>query len=348
MTVRQKQTKMAAEIQELSRTLNTGDPPLVSIVTPSLNQGRFIERTIRSVLAQDYPRIEYIVVDGMSDDETSNVLKEYEPYITKIIREPDTGQANAINKGFKAANGEILAWLNSDDCYFSASTVSDAVSFLRSRPDCDLVYGRRKFIDADGHHIAKIRPFREFSYDILKRWGYIPQECCFWTTQIYERAGGFVDESYDVAMDYELWLRMLKNGAHFVSLNQFLGLYRAHPEAKSIAKWRSTGLAEVATVQTRYCERTSTPFQMNVTSVDYYSGIKCTNSHPILSGVRNAIWAVLESGLAMIRNGTPLDRWTYSKEAKLLARHFSESDNHRPAVTRQDALVTRHPLEVYQ
>jgi len=290
--------------------LNTGSSqPLVSIVTPSFNQGRFIERTIRSVLAQDYPRIEYIVVDGMSSDETGSVLQKYEPQITRVIREPDSGQAQALNKGFEAASGTILAWLNSDDCYFSASTVSEAVSYLTSQP-CDFVYGRRQHIDETGYRIPKVRPFRQFSSETLKMWDYIPQECCFWTSQAYQQAGGYLDEAYEIAMDYELWLRMLKHGARFLAVDQFFGLYRHHAEAKSASKWQSTGLNEVASIQRKYCERTLSPREMHVASVDHYTGIKLSRI-PMLSIIGSTIWSLMEkSNVAATKESLPLDCWT--------------------------------------
>jgi Glycosyltransferases, probably involved in cell wall biogenesis len=292
--------------------------PLVSIVTPSRNQGKFIERTIRSVLAQNYPHIEYIVVDGMSSDETTNILKKYEPYITRIIREADTGQSNALNKGFQAATGEILAWLNSDDCYSSDSAVSEVVPFLGDNA-CDLVYGRRKHIDAQGNGVAFARPFRQFSYDTLKRWGYIPQECCFWTSEIYQRAGGFVDETYKMAMDYELWMRMLKNGARFLAVDRQVGFYRVHSESKSVANWKTKGLQEVARVQTEYCETVLTPQEMHLASIDYYTGIQCSHV-PIFNTIVGALWSLMEKRVVPFKGSMPLDGWTYG-DANLLERN---------------------------
>lgn len=284
--------------------------PLVSIVTPSFNQGRFIERTIQSVLAQDYPHIEYIVVDGMSSDETRNVLQKYQTRISRVIHEPDAGQSHALNKGFQTANGTVLAWLNSDDCYSSALAVSQAVSCL-SKQGCDLVYGRRRYIDAAGYQIPKIRPFRKFSLEALKQWDYIPQECCFWTKQAYGQAGGFLDEAYEIAMDYELWLRMLKSGARFQAVNRFFGLYRLHAEAKSASKWQSTGLDEVASIQKKYCEGTLSPLEMHVASVDYYTGFRLSRI-PVLKDIGSLAWSLLEKSQYVMSNGAPLDAWTYA------------------------------------
>ena len=136
------------------------EAPLVSIVTPSLNQGPFIEETIRSVLGQDHPRLEHIVVDGGSTDETIRILERYRSRL-RFVSEPDAGQAAAINKGFRSSKGEILAWLNSDDVY-EPGAVSAAVAFLGERPDLMLVYGDATLMDAQGRVIgpcAHVEPF---------------------------------------------------------------------------------------------------------------------------------------------------------------------------------------------
>lgn len=259
----------------------------------------------------------------MSSDDTTNILKKYEPYITRIIREPDAGQANALNKGFQTATGEILAWLNSDDCYSSESAVSEAVSFLGNNA-CDLVYGRRKHIDADGYHVSIPRPFRPFSYDALTRWGYIPQECCFWTNEIYQRSGGFIDETYKMAMDYELWMRMLKNGARFLAVDRQVGFYRIHSKSKSVANWQSTGLPEVARVQNQYCDRALSPLDMHHTSLDYYTGLNLSH-HPFLRRLRDAVWSLVERSLKYTCDRrSPLDSWVYRSESKIARMHTSE------------------------
>src|SRR5438128_8552250 len=122
--------------------------PLVSIVTPSYNQGRFIEDTIRSVLAQDYPNLEYIVVDGGSTDHTLDVLRRYEGRL-RWVSEPDRGQSEAINKGFRMARGEIVSWLNSDDTYVPGA-IGKAVAHLGARPEVVMVYGEGYLLDEGG------------------------------------------------------------------------------------------------------------------------------------------------------------------------------------------------------
>src|SRR6266540_5681455 len=123
--------------------------PKVSVITPSFNQGQFLEASIRSVLEQDYPNIEYIVVDGGSKDESVEVIKKYQDHLTWWVSEKDKGHADALNKGFSHATGEILAWLNSDDIYFP-NAVSEAVSVIKAHPHVGMVYGAAELIDDSG------------------------------------------------------------------------------------------------------------------------------------------------------------------------------------------------------
>src|SRR4030095_6506219 len=134
--------------------MNQDDRPLVSIITPSFNQARYIEATIQSVLSQDYPRIEYLIVDGGSTDETVEIIKKYEGRLAWSVSEQDQGQTDAINKGFGHTNGQILAWLNSDDTY-EPGAVSAAVKYLLDHPDVGMVYGDCNFINEDGRVIGK-------------------------------------------------------------------------------------------------------------------------------------------------------------------------------------------------
>lgn len=301
----------------------TNDLPLVSIVTPSFNQAKFLERTIRSVLAQDYPRIEYIVIDAMSTDDTPQVLQKYERFITKIVREPDKGQSDAIDKGFKIASGDILTWINSDDCYCSSTVVSKAVAALRSNSEYDLVYGRRKYIDEHGY-LALVRPFREFDYEALKLSCYLPQECCFWSREIYERAGGFIDQSYNFAMDYELWMRLLENGAKFLAIRDFFGLYRLHQNAKSVAQWETVGLKEIPRVYERYCEKVLSPGEMYDAYMDYHAGFNRFRN-PRLERTRELLSSTLEKMRAASNGFGPLDSWTFRRDVRLFGRGAEHS-----------------------
>jgi glycosyltransferase involved in cell wall biosynthesis len=225
--------------------------PRVSIVTPSYNQGKYIERTILSVLKQDYQNIQYIVLDSRSTDQTHRILNRYRKQIDIVIEEKDNGQSDAINKGFAKADGEILAWLNSDDLYAAPDVVSKAVEHLVKNPQTDLAYGKRYYIDRSGwFHVSY--PYREFNEAQLNAACYIPQECCFWTREIYDRAGSYINLNYQFAMDYELWLRFLKHGARFESIDAVFGYFRWYEEQKSVDIWETVGIPEIARLQTEY------------------------------------------------------------------------------------------------
>jgi glycosyltransferase involved in cell wall biosynthesis len=211
-------------------THGTEDLPLVSIVTPSLEQGRFIEDAIRSVLDQDYPRIEHIVVDGGSADETLDVLQRY-PHLT-WVSEPDDGQADAVNKGFRMANGEVFGWLNADDMYVGGA-VATAVAALRET-GAGLVHGGWRQIDEDGATIRDIRPVAYDQQAELNDRNAVCQPGAFFTRSAFEAVGG-LDASYRYAMDYELWLKL---GARFpvTHVDAILGAYRLHPASKTVAE----------------------------------------------------------------------------------------------------------------
>ena len=184
------------------------ESPLVSVVTPSLNQGRFIGDAVRSVLGQDYPRIEYLVVDGGSTDGTLAVLAGHDGAI-RWISEPDHGQAAAINKGFRLASGEVLAWLNSDDLY-EPQAVSAAVAYLQAHPDTAMVYGDATHVDAQDEEIGPCAYVGPFDLDrLVHESDYIVQPAAFFRRSAFEAVGG-LDESLHWGMDYDLWLKIAR------------------------------------------------------------------------------------------------------------------------------------------
>lgn len=209
------------------------DLPLVSIVTPSFNQGRFIADTIESVLSQDYPRIEYIIVDGGSTDETLDVLQRYHDRL-RWVSGPDQGQSGAINKGWRQTKGEIIAWLNSDDTYLPGA-VGQAVAFLQEHPEVDAVYGDCDYIDLEGHFL---RPYPARPYDYLElvrtAVNYIPQPATFIRRCALESIG-YLDETLHYIMDLDCWLRLGSQCA-LAYLPVRLATLRLHPKAKSVHK----------------------------------------------------------------------------------------------------------------
>jgi glycosyltransferase involved in cell wall biosynthesis len=285
------------------------DIPLVTIVTPSFNQGSYIERTILSVLKQDYPKVEYFVLDSLSNDETSSILNKYESQITKVIREKDKGQGDAINKGFSMGHGEILAYLNADDCYSDRNVISRAVKALQANPNIDLVYGQHYVIDENGMYVRSY-PFRDFDPELIYAVCFIPQECCFWTKEIYEIAGGYVSDKHRSAMDYDLWLRFLKNGATFLSVNDVFGLYRYHQNSKTASAWFELGFPEARDIQKKYAGRGSSVSEMLGLSHQHVFGVD-THQSARAALLNDQLWDYhFRLGRVWLGNA-PLDNWVY-------------------------------------
>ena len=176
--------------------------PLVSIVTPSFNKSRFIAKTIESVVAQDYAKIEHIVIDGNSTDGTQEILARYSKLIW--VSEPDRGQSHALNKGFRLAEGEILGWLNADDTY-QPRAIETAIHILENNPSIDAVYSDLQVIDEEGKPIrlAKAEPFDRY---VLPQKNVVKQPTIFMRRSVYESTGE-INENLHYVMDWEYWLR---------------------------------------------------------------------------------------------------------------------------------------------
>ncbi len=206
--------------------------PLVSIVTPSYNQAPFLEATLRSVLDQDYPNIEYIVVDGGSTDGSLEIIQRYAGRLAGWSSEPDKGQTDAINKGFARVRGDVLAWLNSDDVYLPGA-VSQAVALLQENPQAGMVYGDASYIDGSGQEIGRF-PARQTDYRrLLQGRVYIPQQAAFFRAELWRRVGP-LDASFYFAMDYDLWVRLARL-APLVYTPRLWASFRLHAGAKTVA-----------------------------------------------------------------------------------------------------------------
>lgn len=217
--------------------------PTISLVTPSFQQGRFLERTIYSVVSQRYPALEYIVQDGGSSDETADVLRQFAPFLTRWASDVDSGQADAINRGFESTTGSIMAWLNSDDLFLPGSMPYVARYFVE-HPEVDVVYGHRLLIDESDARIGAwiLPPHNDLA---LAFEDYIPQETLFWRRRIWDAAGGHVDSDFGYALDWDLLLRFRDAGARMVRLPRYLGAFRVHHGQKA-TRLHALGAAERA------------------------------------------------------------------------------------------------------
>jgi glycosyltransferase involved in cell wall biosynthesis len=206
---------------------------LVSIVTPSYNQARYLEATIRSVLEQDHPHIEYIIMDGGSSDGSVDIIKKYAPRLTWWTSEKDKGQTDAINRGFARAKGEILAWINSDDTY-EPGAVASAVASLRDSPEVGMVYGDANYIDENGRVCGRF-PAAPTDYRRLRR-GYVhvPQQAAFFRAGLWRQVGP-LDPSFYFAMDYDLWVRIAARSQVQYCGGRAWANFRLHGDSKTLA-----------------------------------------------------------------------------------------------------------------
>ncbi len=209
--------------------------PKISIVTPSFNQGQFIEETIRSVLLQNYPNLEYIIIDGGSTDHSVEIIKKYEPWLTYWVSEKDRGQSHAINKGFKRSTGDIMNWLCSDDLLAIDCFVTVVERMNLNTPFW--MIGGAHIINSKSFKIKTIPPrSHQLSLDTFVRWcaDFFPQTSTFWNRDLWNRTGS-VNENYHYIMDVDLWFRFYQITQPDL-LNSFISLFRNHPESKTHSK----------------------------------------------------------------------------------------------------------------
>jgi glycosyltransferase involved in cell wall biosynthesis len=211
--------------------------PLVSIITPSFNQAEFIEDTIQSVIAQDYPHVEYLIVDGGSTDGSVEIIKKYESQIAWWVSEADEGQASAINKGMAKARGDIVAWLNSD-VLFLPGTIGKAVEALLANPDAGFVFGDAITIDAHGCPLKELI-FPDWGLEDLVGFRIICQPAVFMRREAFQRVNG-LDPHYHFMLDHNLWVRIASKqpGRH---ISGKWAAARHHGEAKNVSQAASFG-----------------------------------------------------------------------------------------------------------
>lgn len=225
------------------------DPPLISIVTPSFNQAPFLEATLRSVLDQGYPRLEYIVQDGGSTDGSVDILRRCGDRLTAWESCRDRGQAHAVNLGMQRATGSIMAYLNSDDLLLPGS-LAYVTRFFAEHPDVDVVYGHRVLIDDHGREIGRwvLPPHDD---EVIKYTDFIPQETMFWRRRAWDAVGGQFDESFRFALDWDIILRFRQAGLRFARLPRFLGAFRISMAQKTNSWWLPIGRREAERLMDR-------------------------------------------------------------------------------------------------
>lgn len=212
----------------------TENYPRISIVTPSYNQAKYLAETIESILKQNYPNLEYIIVDGGSTDGSVDIIKQYESHLAYWVSEKDSGQSEAINKGLHRTTGVLFNWINSDDVLFPDALWRMAEAY-REHPDADLVVGYGAKSNADGTIKRITVPPREFSMSPGNWSFFVHQQSVFIATETIKRLGG-VREDLSSIMDKDLYYRIFREGCRYVRTHALIGVIREHAEAKGVAK----------------------------------------------------------------------------------------------------------------
>jgi len=264
--------------------------PLVSIVTPSYNMAEYLPETIESVFSQDYPRIEYLVIDGGSTDGTLPILDRYATRLA-YSSEPDRGPSDAAHKGFRQAHGEIFAWICADDAYLPGA-VRTAVEYLVAHPDVDVVYGEGWWTDSAGAVIGRY-PTLPFDAKTLERDCFLCQPAAFIRASAYRRCG--LDPSVNISYDYDLWIRLAKAGFRFASVPQYLAASRIHAGSLTLSARTRVFRASMALLRRHYGY---VPFQW----IFGYTAYRIDGRDQFFQPLKPSVWKYLAS--------LPVGLWT--------------------------------------
>jgi len=239
---------------------------------PTFNQGRFIGETLQSIVDQQYPNLELIVIDGGSTDHTISIIEQYHIHISWWVSEPDTGQASAINKGFMRSTGEIMAWINSDDLVTPGALLHIADYFVK-HPKVQAVYGDRVLINEENLEIGRwILP--RHSSRVLKWADFVPQETLYWKRQAWDLIGSQVDENFHFAMDWDFLLRLSAKQINIHHLPVFLGQFRIHQQQKTSSQMSSIGQQEIQRLRLRELGFQPTRWQLILNTIPFLLAAK--------------------------------------------------------------------------
>jgi glycosyltransferase involved in cell wall biosynthesis len=241
-----------AEVNQTQKQTHKKNPK-ITVITTCYNHAQYIEATIKSVLNQGYPNLEYIVIDGGSTDGSIEIIQRYSDYLTTFFIEPNTLQIDKLVKAFKYATGDILCMLNSDDL-FEPWTFKEVSEFFIKNPQANVVYGNYSWVNSEGELIQRKKELSFNRFILLYDINYIPQPSVFWRRELYEQVGG-IDPTLELAMDADLWLRFGDvTTVHHV--NKFWSRYRIHTQQKS-SNYRDKMALEMNTIRQRYINQDS-------------------------------------------------------------------------------------------
>ena len=241
----------------------------ISIVTPSLNQANYLESCITSILDQNFPNLEYVVMDGGSTDRSKDIIMKYINKLHDFSTSPDQGQSNAINNGFLRTSNEIMGWINSDDLMMpkSLKKISD---YFKKNPNIDVIYGNRLVVNHDNKLIGKWVLPKKHEDNYLLWADYIPQETLFWRRSIWESSGGFIDNKFRFAMDWDLILRFRSCNAKFAHVSNLFGGFRVHKDQKTSSLIDTLGEQEMNLIRTSLHGKNISYQEINVNLIQFY------------------------------------------------------------------------------